>query len=411
MMAAAGYLLVLLSLSDLVESSRNKMSALILGGFLSMSLLTVVFDLSNESMVLVLAVTLLFPVVVKRSVPATQSAPYRGMNDHLLFAAALIAWLALRTFVAGVPLRGIFPTLAALLAVYLAYRYRNEDFDLRIFAPAALACYVGIGAIVAEFSANGSSVECRVDKCGIFGSLYRSIYPHENTLAIYAAMAIAFAVAYGVGSKRYFARVALLIMFLLASGGRSPLYALLAAAAVSVFFALSARRRANTVVVGPLTSIGGVSLVTLVAFWLMITSSPETFSGRGRVWIAGLEAAGYDDLAGAGIAAWSSVQLSAGLGTLSPHSIYLYLLVSGGLVALVLFGLLIANCISAVAAVSRLKLATALLPVLTFSILGFLETVSFVGSVDMLTPIFLLIVWKSSSEYSAAPSRVELVAA
>jgi hypothetical protein len=406
-MTVVGACLILLCLWVLDAKPLRSMSAAILALFFVLSTLNVVYGFGNATMAISALFALALPVSIFPRVRA-KIPDYSPWRDHLVWAIALVIWLSVRNIAAAAMLIDLLPAVGALGALALVERYRNEVVELRALAPTLLSVYIGAGAMVAGVANLEPWAECRSDKCSVFGSLYRSIYPGENTVALFSAIAIAFTLAEGRLTAARALRIALLGTFLVASGSRAPQAALLLALPIAGMLGVLARRPDGGFRVQWFTSFVVFGGIATGALWLMETSSSEAFTDRGSIWRAGLDSAGVTDFDGVGYIEWDLIRERAFLGEVSPHSTYLYLLVGGGLIAVLLFVTMASRLMADVRGVSRIDLALQVLPIVTFAVVGVVEVGWFVASLDAFTPVFLLLLWRPGGAPAVARSPVEV---
>ncbi len=182
---------------------------------------------------------------------------------------------------------------------------------------------------------------CRLDKCGIFGSMYTGFAGQENSASKMVALLVPLALA-AATRRRMFFSVAIAGVFVLASGSRTGLLSFIAALAFVLwawFFAPGRERPGAIRVPLVLTGFPLVALGASIAVFLFI--SPMALTGRG-VMYAGIRSqlTGVALLIGSGADTMTTIferGLTRGYNAVGEHGEAPHILVNGGLVAMLLF--------------------------------------------------------------------------
>lgn len=197
---------------------------------------------------------------------------------------------------------------------------------------------------------------CPVDKCSVFGSLLQGPYASENFLSVVAGSLFFLSLTLRRDALSLVSAAAA-GMTLLAAGGRGSMLAV--ALGVLVAAVLLFPRSREWVAGWGTTRRRGAALLTTctfaaVALALIVRSNTSDFSRRGNVWRRGLNAVREEWFLGAGLSRWDGYEGVAAVSHHYPHSQYLLILFSAGLVGLGLYALVMASVLS-----SALVLATA----------------------------------------------------
>lgn len=185
---------------------------------------------------------------------------------------------------------------------------------------------------------------CDETKCGVFDGMLVGPYVSENLMGMQIAFVTVLHLV-SFGFKRTIYLLPLSVLWLLATESRTAQNALLAAAAI-LFLSWLGRRavrsdpdRTGGAGARAFLTVLPVGFI-LVAVYLAFTSEPGAFSGRGHVWERALIVLRGNEITGLGVDSWAIFQ-RAGLvpSHLGQHSLYVFLLFSGGIVALVLLAL------------------------------------------------------------------------
>lgn len=256
----------------------------------------------------------------------------------------------------------------------LAARDRSP-LDRRMLATMALVGLT-VPGIMSPFSPMGWR-PCDYTKCGVFDGMFVGWYGSENFMGLQVAfIAVLLVTTFGLKDSLFAAP--LIVMWLLATGSRTAQNGLLAG--LVAWLVLLGGARLVKVRPERVDGVGHRLFLTLipVAFvllggYLVITSSRGDFSGRGLPWARGFDVLQGNLLAGLGVDAWALNQ-RAGLlpRQLGPHSLYLFLAFSGGVVALVLFALFVRQTLVMSLRRER-RLSTGVPLVVVFLVFGLLE--------------------------------------
>lgn len=296
-----------------------------------------------------------------------------ALNRHIMGASSIVLRLA-----------------PGLVWIALLLVWNSIPLDRAMLASVATLALT-IPGIMVQFSSD-SWRPCDVTKCGIFDGMLRGPYSSEN----YMGLQISFLTVLHIstfGFRRSVYLLPLSVAWLLATASRTALYALIAALAVAFLlhcgskvvkttrrFAESMNRALATAV--PLCFI-------IIAAQLTSTDDRHAFSGRGLAWQRGRELLREHQLVGLGADAWN---INQGIGLLPPqlgaHSVYLYLAFSGGVVAILLFGLLMRSILISSLEVGGQAVSSVSL-VFAFLTLGLLEIVWNPMTIDGFTWIAL----------------------
>lgn len=176
---------------------------------------------------------------------------------------------------------------------------------------------------------------CDQFKCGVFGAIFRGPFPSENYLAQLAALAVICSLGVGVGRLRFFIFLLAAVVLIAATSRTAAL-----AAGISLVLGLTlakAKRTTRRRMTFGLT-VGGM----LASVWAVSTASSGTFSNRGWIWDRSIQAVGENRLFGVGIDRWAQLQ-AIGLVPANnfPHSQLVLLFFAGGLVACVVYALML----------------------------------------------------------------------
>ncbi len=307
------------------------------------------------------AVTLQFDVFFNHvTVMAPWLLSFQRVTVALLTALGLIAF-----FRYGVQRRNIInPVVFALIGVVLIAGISNAVnnnvatfLDTRQIALVALllgasvlprgrgaqlgAGTFAIGLCLASsamtfYDANLAYRDCRVDKCGVLGTLLLGATTGENILGLTLMTALPF-VWLGFRGKVRVVLTMYLAFMIVATGSRTALYGAGVALAIIVFTRFSMDRPSRW-------RIGGAAFIffsALAATALFPLQEVENgdFSLRGILWNAAKQNIAEHPWLGLGQDAWLSLytnQILAGTPSAGPHNFFLLVLHEGGIVALVL---------------------------------------------------------------------------
>lgn len=249
---------------------------------------------------------------------------------------------------------------------------------------------------------------CDDTKCGVFDGMLTGWYPSENFIGLQVAFIVLLHLV-TFGLKRSLYVLPLAAIWLLATESRTSQYALMSALVVSVVLKVGPRiLKTHPKRVDGLTKRLLLALVPLgfvaMGIYLAMVSERADFSGRGWVWQNAMTALQGREIAGLGLDTWDLYQETGRLPAhLGPHSIYVFLAFSGGIVALALFVLFVRQ-----AMVLSLRREGALFPGLpigvAFLVLGLLEVVWNPAAIDGFTWIPLALVLAKRT----APDSIEI---
>lgn len=227
------------------------------------------------------------------------------------------------------------------------------------FVTGAAGALAALGVLMPVFPAPVGA--CLVDKCSVFGILLQGPYASENYLSVVAG-SVLFLVL-GLRRDELMVLAALTAgTTLLAAGGRGSLLAAGLGLAVAVVLTTAwARDRVLRLGTGRRRSVALLTTVAfaLVALTLMLRANTSDFSRRGNVWRRGLDALTEKWVFGAGLSRWDGYEGVAAVSHHYPHSQYLLMLFSGGLVGLGLYTVLMAAVLSSALTLSTRSTAGA----------------------------------------------------
>lgn len=390
MMLFVGLILGGLSGVGLVSGSRNTRRPVVVLCLMSIGMC--LSFLWPAAAVLLVACSLIpAALLIAPRIVAGSSERKLGPPTHrraVLLLAAIPLWMGLVDALNGAPpdrlLRYVISAAFLLGFGVLGVTDPVSPADIsRIFA-LSLAISLIVGAVV-----DLEWIPCRAGKCSVSGELYRGIFPSENTPALFAAVAIAY--AWAAGPHRYRrSSMVLLTTVVLATGARTALVALplagLAAAAVSIAFVRRNRSRTRYL---HKASASAVAVVGAAALWMMITATPEAFSRRGSVWLAARSLGALSDPTGPGLARWQVARDLSAVPDHGAHSQYVHQLLGGGLLALVMYLGALYLLGRRIAGASRGDVRRQLIPLYFMAVVGLTEVVWNPATVDALSLIIV----------------------
>lgn len=258
------------------------------------------------------------------------------------------------------------PVLVWTMVVALICTRSLTFEDLTLIACAAF----GLACVLASFVALPFT-PCTQFKCGPFGALFAGPFTSENYFARLACVVLLCAF-FNTNTRAKWLIVLTASFVLYATGSRTSQIALAAALlAAAVWVLLGLHERSMRQVVGLVLPAG----VLGVGLYLVYTAGPADFSNRGFIWTLGRTALSADWLSGKGIDTWTPQVLERNY----MHSQALLLLYSAGVVALVLYAVVIGGVIRSISSESGpFKFAMAVL----ILILGLTEIVWNPAAVD-----------------------------
>ncbi len=255
---------------------------------------------------------------------------------------------------------------------------------------------------------------CDEFKCGVFNSLLIGAYSSENYISQQVAIIVALhLVAFGL--MRSIPLLALASLWLLAAESRTAQYALLAGLIAALLISLKRK------ILKPPSGrkglgFGGRSVVVLLplafvllAAWLAITASPQDFSNRGSIWIRTTLFVREEPFIGLGVDRWAQLQATGLLPEHFPHSLYLFVAFSGGLIGILLLFLWLSSSMLTSAKQTGHASASLVLGIV-FMTLGLLEVVWNPVAIDGTSwmPLMLMAVRSSSQPAVSAATRDEI---
>lgn len=214
--------------------------------------------------------------------------------------------------------------------------------------------------LVASFGSQGLWRPCDQFKCGPFNAIYTGSFASENMLGQLAVVGLLFSLSAWF-KGRNIVGIITLALALYATESRTSQIAMGVALLTWVVAnyvqrkhrSSLGRQRANTslefrnllMLVIPTFA---TAVVFSIGFYLLYTATPTSLSNRGNVWIRGLNALDDSWMLGLGIDRWSVLQGLGVVPQLYPHSEYLFMLFSAGLVGVgLIFVLFVATLRSA----------------------------------------------------------------
>lgn len=227
--------------------------------------------------------------------------------------------------------------------------------------------------------------DCTTFKCGGFGQLFQGAFESGNYLGAVAGIAcLASFWCCSPTRSLQIISVALSLLVLYASTSRTSQLALvlgMAALCLSKLFGSGLPRLVRAI--APLVAAAPVCL----GIWLVLQSGPSSFSNRGSIWILGREALKGHWLTGCGLTNWTTQVLARNY----MHSEMLLLLYGGGVVAGVLYWLVVTNAIASIDA-DLFPVGIALLAFVTFHGLTEISwnALAFDGSTYLFLPVLLI---------------------
>ncbi|MFF2843310.1 O-antigen ligase family protein [Paenarthrobacter sp. NPDC057981] len=245
---------------------------------------------------------------------------------------------------------------------------------------------------------------CDIFKCGPFEAIYTGPFPSENALAIFACVAILFALFVNTRLNLVLSLIPFSVVLYATESrtSQTALFISLGAWAGSILWrklakSLPRRRhgRQETTLFAQATFFSVVVVgVFGLGFILLMTANPSSFSNRGNVWIRGLYALGSDWPSGLGLDRWTYLQTIGILPPLFPHSQYLLLLFGGGVVAVGLMLVLFSGGLIAAARRSAKVLSFTVAYIVFLLVLGLTEAywnpIAFDGHTLLVIPLVIL---------------------
>lgn len=174
-------------------------------------------------------------------------------------------------------------------------------------------------------------------KCSVFGVLYTGVVENENSLGISLALSFPFVLIALKGRLRTFGAIAM-IAAVVGSESRSSQFAI--AATLAVFVLSRATRRTRMI------QIAAVGMTVFALVFVLVESRGDSlrFTNRAGLWDLAIDGFNGHPWLGQGGAAWSKLSTAGVIGdasAYSPHNQWLDILYAGGLLAGVLFVVLI----------------------------------------------------------------------
>lgn len=292
---------------------------------------------SRSQLVVGAAALLLFGYAVLSASPADRF----GGADPLtrtawLLVGLLVLWCGAVDLLSGPasPGRAAGYAVTAVFWVAVGLLAGRPRFSVEL-GTYACALVLAVNLLTTRFN-EGAWAACHtgtLEKCTFIGQLYVGLYPSENTLTIYATGALALSLITFRGVDRALLMGASLVV-MLCTGSRTGAVVV---AVTALIWAVVGRGRGEVAraarTVFPYT---WVPVCWVTAVLLMVRAAPESFSTRGRMWIAVREALTGRWTSGYGYSRWPDLQAVGEAPLRFFHSGYLLVLFAGGVVAAVL---------------------------------------------------------------------------
>lgn len=179
---------------------------------------------------------------------------------------------------------------------------------------------------------------CSTFKCGVFGQLFAGPFPSENYLGAVATLAFLAALVVPTRSLRFVTILAAVAILVASNARTSQLGLILALAVYTATRLVQIRTGAGKHLLAWGMAGGFLSL----GLGLIYTAEPSDFSNRGSIWRLGTRAVGDAWPVGRGLSSWSSDVLARNY----MHSQALLLLFAGGVLALAMYGLIMARAVT-----------------------------------------------------------------
>lgn len=183
-----------------------------------------------------------------------------------------------------------------------------------------------------------TQIECRPDKCGIFGQLFTGFLYQENGAARLVLLLLPVAVV--VRSRGYFTlTVALAVTYVAATGSRTSILALVLVVAAMLIVRRVIRRRGDVERVPFLLRAAPLGALVLSTWFLMVSEHRE-FTGRGEIWARLRDTiTGYDAILGPGPGTVGELVLAYGARAFGEHGQAPHMLVNSGVIGLAIMAL------------------------------------------------------------------------
>ncbi len=383
--------------------TSSLVSAVFFAAFFVYSILYYVVPSSKSVSIGAFAVISLLVALGERrrsSFEASSRLP-EGLVRTLVVAGLLIGWLALRDAYAHgigadtvfVPLMGI--TILSLLGWSLG-RGLISGAELARHG----AGYIGLSMVTAAVRGN-DWITCSTSvtsKCTAAGRIYVGIYDSSNVLTLFAALTLLLALQLPRSTWRVVLIVGLLVIMTI-TGSRTTLIAIAAVPLLGVIVAATARKKATDVWAARGTVIALLFTMTATIGFRFLYAHPDpfAFSRRGRVWLDIDTFVNPGSVAGLGRSRYKELLAEGHFFLHFPHSQFLLLLFFGGMIAVVLYGILLVVAATAAKAQTRLQLVLAVAPVLFLITHGLTEISWDAGSLDPYYFVVLVVVTSVTS--------------
>lgn len=281
----------------------------------------------------------------------------------------------------------------ALAAFVITQRYR--PITAAQFFSAALTTITLV--IVTVPLTPGAFIPCGKFKCTDFDAILQGPFESGNLLGLMAAISGALLLASSRISKKSVIPMVFLFAILYATMSRTSALALGAGVALIAFnsFLSTPKRSYRT---SPLsTAVVALSVSVLpiaIGMALVFRAHLSDFSNRGRIWILGREAVSGYAASGRGIDWWDALTHAGYFGKTFdrfPHSEYLLIYFSGGLIGLTLFAIVMFR-VTASAIENYPSTARGAVVPLVFAVCGIIEAIWNPLTIDAGTWLFFALV-------------------
>ena len=375
---------------------------------LSTTFLFGVIDAAQPIALLAVGGLLMLALTLPKSDSPTEAVPRSGRRmsvsslEPTVLALCLTTWMLARNVAAvGPGFRVVAPYTLAIVALVGIEMLRSAGQLSHASLARPFIAFLAAVLLLSPYLSETPWLACRAEKCSFAGQIYRGIFPSENSLAIFVAFALTLALATTRRSTRLI-QVPALLAILLATGARTALFglglALVVAGAVSL---LSRREASDHLRLAPWAAVSTAAGITAAALALLGTADEFTLSGRGRTWVAALEQVPLTSLTGAGSSRWTELQDRGLLTQHFPHSQFLHLLFSGGLVAVGLWTWILVALLLRAHGDTRPKLMLQLAPIILIGLFGATEIIWNPATIDSFTVLIVSVLLVSPRLRSA----------
>ncbi|TQK30592.1 hypothetical protein FBY28_3619 [Arthrobacter sp. SLBN-53] len=281
----------------------------------------------------------------------------------------------------------------ALAAFVITQRYR--PITAAQFFSAALTTTTFV--VVTVPLTPGAFIPCGKFKCTDFDAILQGPFESGNLLGLMAAISGALLLATCSISKKSMVTMVFLFAILYATMSRTSSLALGAGVALMAFNRfLSMPKRSYRASPLSITLVAlSVSVLPIaIGMALVFRAQLSDFSNRGRIWILGREAVSGYAASGRGIDWWDALTHAGYFGKTFdrfPHSEYLLIYFSGGLIGLALFAVVMFRVTASAIENYRSTARGAVVP-LVFAVCGIIEAIWNPLTIDAGTWLFFALV-------------------